>query len=399
MTLPSPSKFKKKSGKKLSLLCTLLDVSVDELREWKTGIPEPYGYITFTIPKRSGFRCRIDAPNEPLKNLQRAIYKKMLKHESVPTGVTGFVIERSIFDNAIPHVEAKVVIKIDLKNFFHSIESSKIYNYWISCHWNEECAEILTNICCFNDSLPQGAPTSPALSNVINRSLDSQVVEIAHDYQATYTRYADDITLSIPRKIQSEKRRIKPLIQKIIEQFETHGYKIQYRKGIKVLRSHQQQIITGLVVNERVRLPRATRKKIRGMKHKRDLGLLSELDEKRLVGYEQLQYMVEKSWELSQRRANYRKENNPQVAIERIGNSSEEIRPKEIPHTTIFVINSSLALGALIGAIGAFIGLNSYGIVLVTLGSIIVISGIVINYWAAYSADDPHPRIFDSKNS
>ncbi len=212
------------------------------------------------------------------------MYKKLLKEEAIPTAATGFVPKRSIVDNASPHVKSKIIINIDLKDFFQSIKERKIYKYWSGSGWNEETSVVLTNICCKDGCLPQGASTSPSLSNVVNKIFDGFITTIAKKFGARYTRYADDMTISFSDKIKRADMNLKFLVQDLKELFINEEYKIQYDKGIKILRPHQRQIVTGLVVNEDVRIPREKRRLIRAMRHKLELGILSEKERKKIRG-------------------------------------------------------------------------------------------------------------------
>lgn len=306
-------------GKDLNSLSEFIGEELNLLKKWTNSIPQNFNYVVFEIPKKIGKR-KIEAPNDDLKALQSKIYKKLLKREVIPTAATGFVFKRSIIDNALPHIKSQIIIKLDLKNFFYSIKAVRIYRYWLHAGWNEEASLVLTNICCKDGYLPQGSPTSPALSNLVNRIFDGRVLELAENYGAKYSRYADDITISFPNKLKKAELRIKSLISSLIKLIKDEGYKIQYQKGIKILRSHQRQIVTGLIVNEEVRIPRETRKLIRAMQYRLQRGLLSEKDKKRLEGYELFSSMVEKV-RLSKIQTRKRENNENKVTI--INNGGE----------------------------------------------------------------------------
>ncbi len=286
-------------GRSLLQLAKLLDLDSAELSLWENGRPPGYDYHSFSVKKRSGQDRYLDAPNDELKEIQRRVYNHLLRDEAIQSVAKGFVKGRSIIDNAVPHLEPSILVKIDLKNFFGSIESSKVLRYWAGDGWSSLCSKVLTEICCKNGRLPQGAPTSPALCNVTNRRLDEFLRQIAGRFRASYTRYADDLTFSFRQSDLQAESSYKLLIAEVLGRIRLEGYRVQWLKGIKVLRPHQRQVVTGLVVNKRVKLPRPTRKLIRALQHKRSLGHLSDLDLQRLHGYENLALMLEKHQDLA----------------------------------------------------------------------------------------------------
>jgi RNA-directed DNA polymerase len=279
------NKLTDNSSRNVDDLSEWLDIPKTILRLWLNGIPEGYDYTTFNIPKKSGRRYRhIDAPNPALKSLQRCIYHKLLKRLRPHQAATAYIKQKSICDNALPHVGQDVVINIDLKDFFHSIKSNKVYRYWRFLGWDVETSTILRNICCYNGSLPQGAPTSPSLSNLCNQLLDARLAAVAKKIKGKYTRYSDDITFSFSKTYAHQKG----ILRKINDILESEGYQIQKKKRIRIQRSHQRQITTGLIVNEKLNLPRETRKRIRAMRHHLFMGKLSEVEIRCLAGYENL---------------------------------------------------------------------------------------------------------------
>jgi retron-type reverse transcriptase len=189
----------------------------------------------------------------------------------------------------MPHVGQNVVINIDLKNFFGSINSNKIYRYWRFLGWDVEVSTILRNICCHEGGLPQGAPTSPALSNLCNQLLDMRLEAVARKNKGTYTRYSDDLTFSFSKSYGHQGGIVKIINSILIDE----GYEIQKKKKIRIQRSHQRQTTTGLIVNEKVNLPRETRRRIRAMRYHLSKGTLSKKDMQSLIGYESILKMVD----------------------------------------------------------------------------------------------------------
>jgi hypothetical protein len=223
---------------------------------------------------------------------------------------TGFVRGRSIVHNARPHVGRGVVINLDLADFFPTITAERVAQGFQARGWNAEAATLLSRICTSEGRLPQGAPTSPALSNLVCRKLDARLSALTAAKGGSYTRYADDITLSLPafgrnkrlrprpkarpplaRPAEAASRSLLTLARQIIEE---EGFRIQMKKKVRVQRPHQRQTATGLVVNQRVNLPRAVRRRIRAMQHHERLGRLDEAGQRRLRGLEALLGMVQK---------------------------------------------------------------------------------------------------------
>lgn len=276
-----------------------------DVENWAGGRPpEPIGheyyYNRFTIPKTHGGVREIDAPSDTLKALQRRVLHRLLNSLSNTSQATGFVPGRSVVDNARPHVGQDVVINIDLADFFHSISADQVTKSLMAIGWNGKSASIVANICTHEGRLPQGAPTSPALSNLVTRRLDARLAGLVRCYDGHYTRYADDMTFSFPAfgtmldwkastTAKQARRKLLNLIQAIIEE---EGFKIQRKKRVRIQRAHQRQTATGLVVNTRVNLPRNLRRRIRAAEHRERLGRLSAEEKARLRGWQSWRAMV-----------------------------------------------------------------------------------------------------------
>jgi retron-type reverse transcriptase len=281
----------KTSSYRINDLAEWLEMPIAALKPWLKGMPDGYKYENFKIPKKNGRgRREISAPNPSLKALQRSVYHKLLKRLHLHQAATAYIPGKSIFDNALPHVRQEVVINIDLKDFFGSVSSDKVYQYWHHLRWDVETSTILKNICCYKGGLPQGSPTSPALSNLCNLLLDARLEEMTRRNKGQYTRYSDDLTFSFSNPY-IHKRGILKQIHQILA---SEGYEIQKKKRIRVQRSHQRQTTTGLIVNDKVNLPKEIRKRIRAMRHHLSKGTLSQGDIRRLAGYESLLKMVDK---------------------------------------------------------------------------------------------------------
>jgi hypothetical protein len=284
-----------------------------DLRGWLASQPawtRGYDYSRFTIPKRRGGARVIDAPGDRLKDLQRLVLRRLLSPLQAAPHATGFVPGRSIVDNARPHVGQAVVINLDLADFFASITADRVEAAWRALGWDAEAAAILTRICTHQGRLPQGAPTSPALSNLVCRRLDARLGGLARALGGRYTRYADDLTISLPGLGRNKRRRppgpsrsgpsprprrrgpSRKILATLREIIAAEGFSIQWKKRVRIQRAHQRQTATGLLVNRQVNLPRATRRLIRAMQHRARLGRLDPAGRRKLRGLEALAAMV-----------------------------------------------------------------------------------------------------------
>jgi RNA-directed DNA polymerase len=264
-------------------LARRLDTDKGELRRFR---PE---YRQFTIPKRSGGTRRILAPSDELKKLQRRILRRLLARLRAHPASHGFERGRSIVTNAQAHQGQEVVIRFDLVDFFPSTRERCIKQYFRSIGWNRPAAKVLTRLCVYEDSLPQGAPTSPRLSNLVNYLLDARLAGMARALGGVYTRYADDITVSFPEEDSDDKNgvirsgpqnaghvvehsdKVRFMIGFVGRVVGEEGYRLHRRKKLSVRRRHHRQMVTGLVVNDGVNLPRETRRWLRAVEHRAQL--------------------------------------------------------------------------------------------------------------------------------
>lgn len=220
-------------------------------------------YATYNIRKRNGKGEReINAPRSELKDIQKWIYKNiLLRDASVRGNVYSFLPKGynnrghiSIKENAEPHAGHIWLINIDLKDFFGSIRIERVQDYFRNIGFIDEVADLLATLCCYKCKLPQGASTSPMLSNIIASNLDDTMTEISAAYNATYTRYADDMTFS---GIEKE---IIP-INIIYDAINKCGFKPNYKKT-KIKLKGTRQMVTGLTTTNSVNVPKAYRKEV-----------------------------------------------------------------------------------------------------------------------------------------
>lgn len=217
--------------------------------------PEHF-YHTFKIPKRNGDLREICAPSPVLLNCQRWIYENILKNIPVHENCYGFRENYSIVNNANLHIENENLLKLDLKDFFPSIQKERIIAVFINLGYTPKLAYCLASICCLNNGLPQGAATSPVLSNIIAKRMDYRVNGLAKKFNLNYSRYADDLTFSgkhLPAKY----------IKYIKDIIENEGFIINENKT-KILSKGKRKIITGISVSSgKMTIPKRKKRQIR----------------------------------------------------------------------------------------------------------------------------------------
>lgn len=224
------------------------------------------------IKKRTGGSRLIEAPKAKLKQVQRRILEGILNAVPPHPAAHGFVASRSIRSNAAPHAGQRVVVKLDLENFYPSVSLNRVAAIFRSLGYSREAAIWLSRLTTaalpasfigqsianaalipyLGRRLPQGAPTSPALANLSAFSLDLRLAGLARSFGAQYTRYADDLTFSGDERFLRSLAVFLPLVGKIVqsERFVLHKTKR------KVIRNSQRQTVTGVVVNTRPNIVR-----------------------------------------------------------------------------------------------------------------------------------------------
>ena len=264
-------------------LARRLDIPIDELKA------VPVAYKRFTVRKRSGGTRTLLAPEPALKRTQRRILRRLLARLKTHPAATGFQKGHSIVTNALPHVGKAVVIRLDIRDFFPATHAKRVKKYFRKIGWNNEAATLLTRLCTWENGLPQGAPTSPRLSNLVNYRLDARLEGLAHSQGAAYTRYADDMTFSLAATNHRVSSSIVFCAKRILRDFK---YTLHMGKKLRIRRAHQQQRVTGLVVNNAPNLPRGTRRWLRAVEHRHATGRNATLTPAQLAGWKALQNMI-----------------------------------------------------------------------------------------------------------
>jgi RNA-directed DNA polymerase len=240
---------------------------------WVYVLPEARRYDQFTIARRAGGELRlINAPIKPVKDIQRTLAGHFaLAYEPRPN-VHGYVAGRGPATNARRHQRQRLVLRVDLEDFFPSIHFGRVRGLFRGYPFDypEDVAQLLAHICCFRGALPQGAPTSPVISNFICRGLDSALTRVAASERSYYTRFADDLCFSTRRANLSENlvgydsQGLPVASSHFAEVVSAQGFKINQQKT-RLMRYSQRQRVTGLVVNERVNISRDYIRELRAL--------------------------------------------------------------------------------------------------------------------------------------
>ena len=231
-------------------------------------------YHHFSIPKKSGGLRNISAPSRGLLHILHYI-NIILRVVYQPSDYAmGFVEGRSVVDNAYRHIGQNYVFNTDIENFFPSIEQSRVWKRFQlpPFNFNKQVASILAGLCCIREKLeddkftyilPQGAPTSPLITNAICDKLDCRLSGLARRFGLHYSRYADDITFSSMHNIYQENSKFKAELKRIIED---QGFCMNIEKT-RLQKFGQRQEVTGLTVSSRVNTSREYVADIRNILH------------------------------------------------------------------------------------------------------------------------------------
>jgi len=259
-----------------------LEINVGQLRHFamhreKERAPH---YVRFAIPKRSGGERIIMAPKRRLKAIQRKLNELLLAKLPVADAAHGFRTGRSVATNARPHVGRKVVVKLDIKDFFPSLHVGRVRGLLIAYGYSYPVAATIALLATEADRQPvevdgkvfhapvgsryavQGAPTSPAIANALALSLDHRLTGLARKWGMQYTRYADDLTFSGDDVTQA--RVLVKAVQRIL--FD-EGFRLNEAKT-RVMTQRGAQRVTGVIVNRDMGLSRQERRRLRAALHR-----------------------------------------------------------------------------------------------------------------------------------
>ena len=254
-------------------IANLLEVSYSTIVYLLYRRDKPTAYKRFLIKKRNGGEREIYAPISSLKILQRKLSHILYLIYRPRHSVFGFCKNKNIVGNAHLHSRKKVVLNLDLEDFFPTVHIGRVIGLFRSKPFNlpKDVAVMLAQICCHEGKLPQGAPTSPVIANMICSSLDTKLHALAKENHCVFSRYADDISFSTSaRTLGDDIAKVSQsgfsLGPKLISIIEAEGFKINASK-IRIQTPNGRQEVTGLTVNEFANVKREYVREIRAMLH------------------------------------------------------------------------------------------------------------------------------------
>ena len=231
----------------------------------RTGVKRLDHYHYRTMTKSDGSVRLIEAPKRHLKSIQRQILTEILDRVPPHAAAHGFVHDRSIRTFAVPHVDKRVVLRMDLRDFFPSLRIARIQTIFRMMGYPEAVADALGGLCTnaaprwlragplySMRHLPQGAPTSPSIANVCCYRLDCRLSGLAQSAGAEYTRYADDLSFSGGEEFERSVERFKTLAAAIVHE---EGFSVNHRKT-RIMRRGVRQHLAGLTVNDHLNVNR-----------------------------------------------------------------------------------------------------------------------------------------------
>ena len=213
-------------------------------------------YRQFKIPKKRGGYRDIVTPHKSLLEVQQWIVAHILSKFKVHDAAYAYVKKRNVAQNSTIHVGSDEMLKIDLKDFFPSIKIPRVRELFNRVGYSKEVSYFLTKLCCLNGSIPQGAASSPMISNIILLTLDKRLSTFSTNNNIKYSRYADDLVFSGNFKFSDFKTLV-------IMSIEDEGFKVNSDKTREYFNNHRK-MVTGIVVGkENIRLPKTKRREIR----------------------------------------------------------------------------------------------------------------------------------------
>ena len=212
-------------------------------------------YSSHKLRKSDGSYRTLRVPVGPLKTLQEKVKENILDSIQPLDCIHGGVQGRSVMTNALPHVGKEMVFTLDIKDFFPSVCPQAVQAIFERLGFGGQAARALVDITTFDQQLPQGAPTSTGVANLAMFRADLRLRNLARIHGFAYTRYVDDLTFSGEKRLLG----LRHLIQRIIED---EGFKVKVEKT-HTMHAGERQVVTQLVVNSKLNLPKERRQEIR----------------------------------------------------------------------------------------------------------------------------------------
>lgn len=216
-------------------------------------------YKVFKLPKKRGGFRRIEQPLPTLLSIQYWVLDNILSRcaeKLISPSAKAFKRNVPLTDNLTPHADQDLIVAVDVKDYFTSINAKTVYYLFEMLGYNPSVATMLARLCTYHGFLPQGAPTSPMLSNMVFYDLDVKIEKYCRYRGINYTRYADDLTFS------GSNIRVGLLLRYIRWMLGMKGFELNEAKT-KVMGRANAQYVTGCTVNEKANSPRSYRNQIR----------------------------------------------------------------------------------------------------------------------------------------
>ena len=231
------------------------DLKIDARTLYAVSNSLPSHYHTVKIPKKNGGERQLAVPDEILKRIQRSIYRNLLAYMPVSHYATAYRCGSGAVRNAARHTGQREVLRLDIRHFFDSVRYTAVKETVFPPEvFSEPLRILLTMLCYYRDGLPQGAPTSPAIVNILLRDFDEGLGAWCRERGVTYSRYCDDLVFS--------GQHLDGVREKAEEELAALGFFLHAGKT-RLCRDGRRQTVTGLVVNRGVRVPAEERRAVR----------------------------------------------------------------------------------------------------------------------------------------
>ena len=242
----------------------LLSLNLFNCKDEKTYLKTLYSisnniennYKVYKIKKHNGKYRTIHEPNTLLKHIQKQILVNILNNKSISEYAKAYHKGISLKDNALPHINKIIILKLDIKDFFENISFIDVYNCCFPIeYFPKSVGMLLTTLCTYDDHLTQGSPTSAYISNLVMKDFDEEIGFWCEENNISYTRYSDDMTFSGNFNPSDIIKKVRKMLYKL-------GLQLNNDK-IHVVTKKASQTVTGLVVNDKVQVGIKYRKEIR----------------------------------------------------------------------------------------------------------------------------------------